>query len=254
MRVIAHQAGNFRICGDSAFYGFGQLARIGKAAAMKADIDFEAGIERNAARLCHRDIFGEPQWRIDQPLHARAGIACSIADDTGELADRQRLSAKKIGIGVKGEQLPQHLGAEHHQPVRAHARHDRAEQLRRGQRFRDHSQRQPGRDAVDLAGQLQHLLQLGHREVGVVQRQLLDEHAQPLLEAGPSRPVEVLGLSGVPLAVMIVAAALPIGANVFLFAQRYEVAQDLTTASMGLSTVVALFTLSAAMAIMGFIG
>ena len=29
-------------------------------------------------------------------------------------------------------------------------------------------------------------------------RVLLDEHAQPLLEAGPSRPVEVLGLSGVP--------------------------------------------------------
>ncbi len=29
-------------------------------------------------------------------------------------------------------------------------------------------------------------------------RVLLDEHGQPLLEAGPSRPVEVLGLSGVP--------------------------------------------------------
>ena len=29
-------------------------------------------------------------------------------------------------------------------------------------------------------------------------RVLLDEHAQPLLEAGPARPVEVLGLSGVP--------------------------------------------------------
>jgi translation initiation factor IF-2 len=29
-------------------------------------------------------------------------------------------------------------------------------------------------------------------------RVLLDEHAQPLLEAGPSRPVKVLGLSGVP--------------------------------------------------------
>lgn len=29
-------------------------------------------------------------------------------------------------------------------------------------------------------------------------RLLLDEHAQPLLEAGPSRPVELLGLSGVP--------------------------------------------------------
>lgn len=63
-----------------------------------------------------------------------------------------------------------------------------------------------------------------------------------------------MGITGLQLTVLVVAGALPIGANVFLFAQRYEVAQDLTTASMGLSTVVALFTLSAAMAIMGFIG
>lgn len=63
-----------------------------------------------------------------------------------------------------------------------------------------------------------------------------------------------MGITGLQLIVLVVAGALPIGANVFLFAQRYEVAQDLTTASMGLSTVVALFTLSAAMAIMGFIG
>lgn len=63
-----------------------------------------------------------------------------------------------------------------------------------------------------------------------------------------------MGITGLQLTVLVVAGALPIGANVFLFAQRYEVAQGLTTASMGLSTVVALFTLSAVMAIMGFIG
>ena len=63
-----------------------------------------------------------------------------------------------------------------------------------------------------------------------------------------------MGITGLPLTVLVVAGALPIGANVFLFAQRYEVAQDLTTASMGLSTVAALFTLSATMAVMGFIG
>ena len=63
-----------------------------------------------------------------------------------------------------------------------------------------------------------------------------------------------MGITGLPLTVLVVAGALPIGANVFLFAQRYQVAQDLTTASMGLSTVAALFTLSAVMAIMGFIG
>lgn len=63
-----------------------------------------------------------------------------------------------------------------------------------------------------------------------------------------------MGITGLPLTVLVVAGALPIGANVFLFAQRYQVAQDLTTASMGLSTVAALFTLSAVMAVMGLIG
>jgi predicted permease len=61
------------------------------------------------------------------------------------------------------------------------------------------------------------------------------------------------GISGLPLTVMVVAAALPMGANVFLFAQRYEVAQELTTAAMGLSTVLALFSLSAVMLLMGWI-
>ena len=56
-----------------------------------------------------------------------------------------------------------------------------------------------------------------------------------------------------PLTVMVVAAALPVGANVFLFAQRYEVAQEVTTASMGLSTVLALVTLSATMTLMSWI-
>ncbi|PZO17035.1 MAG: transporter [Burkholderiales bacterium] len=54
----------------------------------------------------------------------------------------------------------------------------------------------------------------------------------------------VLGITGLPLTVIVVAGALPIGANVFLFAQRYDVAQELTTASMGMTTLVSLFTLS----------
>ena len=53
-----------------------------------------------------------------------------------------------------------------------------------------------------------------------------------------------LGLSGVPLAVMVVTAALPIGANVFMFSQRYDVAQELITASVAVSTLAALVTLS----------
>jgi predicted permease len=57
----------------------------------------------------------------------------------------------------------------------------------------------------------------------------------------------VFGIRGLPLTVMVVAAALPIGANVFLFAQRYGVAQELTTAAMGVSTVLAVLTLPAVM-------
>lgn len=61
------------------------------------------------------------------------------------------------------------------------------------------------------------------------------------------------GITGLPLTVMVIAAALPMGANVFLFAQRYEVAQELTTAAMGLSTLAALFTLSLAMLVMEYL-
>jgi hypothetical protein len=48
------------------------------------------------------------------------------------------------------------------------------------------------------------------------------------------------GLRGLPLAVMVVAASLPVGANVFLFSQRYRKAEDLVTASVAVSTVLAL--------------
>ncbi len=60
------------------------------------------------------------------------------------------------------------------------------------------------------------------------------------------------GITGLPLTVMVVAAALPSGANVFLFAQRYGVAQAQTTAAMGLSTAVSAITLSAVMALMAW--
>lgn len=51
-----------------------------------------------------------------------------------------------------------------------------------------------------------------------------------------------MGLSGLSLGVMVAAAALPVGANVFLFTQRYEVAQEEVTASIAVSTALALAT------------
>lgn len=62
-----------------------------------------------------------------------------------------------------------------------------------------------------------------------------------------------LGMAGLPLTVMIVAASLPMGANVFLFAQRYEVAQDLVTASMAVSTVLGLVTITLVMSMVGLL-
>ncbi len=60
-----------------------------------------------------------------------------------------------------------------------------------------------------------------------------------------------LGLTGLPLTVMVVAASLPIGANVFLFSQRYKVAEELVTASVAVSTALALVTVSVVMALVG---
>lgn len=50
----------------------------------------------------------------------------------------------------------------------------------------------------------------------------------------------LLGMRGLPLTVLTATAALPIGANVFLFSQRYGVAQDLVTAGVALSTLLSL--------------
>lgn len=47
----------------------------------------------------------------------------------------------------------------------------------------------------------------------------------------------------------LVAAALPIGANVFMFAQRYDVKVEQTTAAVAVSTGLSVVTLSVVMAL-----
>ena len=54
--------------------------------------------------------------------------------------------------------------------------------------------------------------------------------------------------TGFALAVLV-AAALPIGANVLLFSQRYRTAEELVTASVAVSTALAVFTVSVVMAL-----
>ena len=49
---------------------------------------------------------------------------------------------------------------------------------------------------------------------------------------------------------MVLAAALPIGANVFLFSQRYRKEEDTVTAAVAISTALAVFTISAVLALL----
>jgi malonate transporter and related proteins len=51
-----------------------------------------------------------------------------------------------------------------------------------------------------------------------------------------------LGLNGLPLAVVVMAAALPVGSNALIFSQRYNSLQTEVTAAMVFSTVAFLFT------------
>lgn len=59
-----------------------------------------------------------------------------------------------------------------------------------------------------------------------------------------------LGMRGLHLSVMVVAAALPVGANVFLFSQRYQKEEDVVTASVAMSSAMALVSVSVVMALL----
>jgi hypothetical protein len=61
----------------------------------------------------------------------------------------------------------------------------------------------------------------------------------------------MLGMSGLPLAVMVVTAALPVGANAFMFSQRYGVAQEIVTASVAVSTAASIVTVSLVLLLVG---
>lgn len=60
----------------------------------------------------------------------------------------------------------------------------------------------------------------------------------------------LLGLRGLHLSVMVVAAALPIGANVFLFSQRYALEEESTTGAVALSTALSAISVSVALALL----
>jgi hypothetical protein len=61
----------------------------------------------------------------------------------------------------------------------------------------------------------------------------------------------LFGMSGLPLSVMIVCAALPAGANAFMFSQRYGVAQETVAASVAVSTALSALTVTLVMLLIG---
>lgn len=63
----------------------------------------------------------------------------------------------------------------------------------------------------------------------------------------------IFDVSGLAMAVMVTASALPMGANVFLFSQRYKVAEELITATVVVSTAMALGTLTLVLLLLGWI-
>lgn len=98
--------------------------------------------------------------------------------------------------------------------------------------------------ALVLVGVTLAFVRVGDHLKGAIGLSLIKNLAFPALVAVLSWS---MGLVGLPLKVMIVTASLPIGANVFMFSQRYEVAEELVTASMSVSTLLALATVSLVM-------
>ena len=62
-----------------------------------------------------------------------------------------------------------------------------------------------------------------------------------------------LGLRGLALSVMVVAAALPIGANVFLISQRYQKEEDTVTAAVAVSTLMSMVGISLTMGFLAWL-
>lgn len=80
-----------------------------------------------------------------------------------------------------------------------------------------------------------------------LQLSLVKTVLHPLLMLGAGW---LLGLRGLALGVMVTAAALPIGANVFLFSQRYRKEEEAITAAVAISTGTAMCSISAVLAVL----
>ena len=88
---------------------------------------------------------------------------------------------------------------------------------------------------------------VGHNIKGTIKLSVVKTFVHPLLMATAGY---AMGMRGLHLTVMVVAAALPIGANVFLFSQRYQKEEEVVTAAVAVSTAFALISVTLVMALL----
>jgi predicted permease len=88
---------------------------------------------------------------------------------------------------------------------------------------------------------------VGENFKGAMKISVVKTFVHPMLMAAVGY---AMGMRGLHLTVMVVAAALPIGANVFLFSQRYQKEEDVVTAAVAVSTALALVSVTLVMALL----
>ncbi len=100
--------------------------------------------------------------------------------------------------------------------------------------------------ALVLVGLTLSVTRFGDHIKAAIGLSILKNLVQPALVLGLGL---MLGLHGLPLTVMVVVASLPMGANVFIFSQRYQESEDLITTSVSVSTLVALLSVTLTMSL-----
>ncbi len=88
---------------------------------------------------------------------------------------------------------------------------------------------------------------IGQHVKGALKLSVVKTFVHPFLMAAVGY---AMGMRGIHLTVVVVTAALPIGANVFLFSQRYQKEEDVVTAAVAVSTVFAIVSVSLVMALL----
>ena len=88
---------------------------------------------------------------------------------------------------------------------------------------------------------------MGQNLIGALKLSVVKTFVHPVLMAAAGY---AMGMRGLHLTVMVVAAALPIGANVFLFSQRYQKEEEVVTSAVAISTIFAMLSVTLIMALL----